>query len=258
MNFYISFLINIDVGNRKTMVKVILPSLTILYFTSADAQNKKSFEFSILGRYDRHANYVSNFAGRVYNDTNKLYGISYGANVSYRKELTQTIFASLGFGYYRLGIDKIKGSMPFNIPGTRTVRSIDYDDGVTNRGYATSKYYYDNLTVTIGLNKIDLLKERLYLDFGLEVIGQYSISQRYQLLDGRKHYSTNNEKPLEFGVNATFGILREYKSFYIRPALLVPIYQNLKGDKVFYEDRNMNISKWFYGIGLTLRIGKYF
>ncbi|MBO9684717.1 MAG: hypothetical protein J7502_18955, partial [Flavisolibacter sp.] len=71
------------------------------------------------------------------------------------------------------------------------------------------------------------------------------------------HYTTTNAKPLEFGVNATIGLLKEYDKFYIRPALLVPIYQNLKGDRVFYEDRNMNISKWFSGMGLTLRIGKY-
>jgi len=239
------------------MHKTILFFLTILFFISASGQNKKSIEFSLIGRYDRHANYVSNFAGRVYNDTNKLYGMSYGTNITYRQKITKSISASLGVGYYRLGIDKIKGSMPFNSPGTRTARNIDYDDGMTNLLYSTSKYHYNNLAVTIGLSKTVQLKDRLYLDFGAEGIGYYSFSQRYRLFDGPKYYSTTNSKPLEFGCNATFGILKDYKQFYIRPALLVPIYQNLKGDKVFYEDRNMSISKWFNGVGLTLRIGKY-
>ena len=239
------------------MLKTILFSLIILSFISASGQNKKSIEFSLIGKYDRHADYVSNFAGRAYYDTNKLYGMSFGANITYRQKLTKSISASLSIGYYRLGIDKIRGSMPFNIPGTRTSRNIDYYDGMTRLLYSTSKYHYNNLAVTVGLSKTVPLNNRLYLDFGVEGIGYYSFSQRYRLFDGPGYYSTTNSKPLEFGANATFGILREYKKFYIRPALLVPIYQSLKGDKVFYEDRNMSISKWFNGIGLTLRIGKY-
>jgi hypothetical protein len=239
------------------MRKAIPLSLVLLLFLSADGQKKKSIEFSLIGRYDRHANYASNFAGRVYNDTNKLYGKSYGANIAYRQKITKSISVSLGVGYYRLRIDKIKGSMPFNAPGTRTARNIDYDDGTTNLLYSTSKYYYDNVAVTLGVSKTVLLKKKWYLEYGAEGIAYYSISQRYQLLRRGKYYSTSNEKPLEFGANATVGILREYKKFYIRPALIVPVYQNLKGDKVFYEYKNMNISKWFNGIGLALRIGKY-
>ena len=107
------------------------------------------------------------------------------------------------------------------------------------------------------LNKTFLLRSSFFLDYGVEGICYYTISQQYELLDGRKYYSTTNTKPVEFGVNMTFGILKEYKKIYIRPAILIPIYQNLKGDKVFYEDREMNILKWFNGIGVTLRIGKY-
>jgi len=239
------------------MLKVIFLPLAILIFISANGQNKKSIEFSFIGRYDRHADYVSNFAGRVYNDTNKLYGTSYGANISYRRKISNSISVSLGIGYYKLKVDKIKGSMPFNIPGTRTARSIDYNDTLINLLYSTSKYHYNNLALTFGVNKIVVLRESLSLDFGAELIGYYGISQCYLLFDGPNHYSTDNSKPLEFGANATIGVLKEYKKFYIRPALLIPIYQKLKGDKVFYEDRNMNISKWFNGMGLTLRIGKY-
>lgn len=239
------------------MLKVIFLPLAILLFFASSGQDKKSIEFSLIGRYDQHADYVSNFAGRAYNDTNKLYGISYGANIIFRQKISKSFSAFLGLGYYRLGIDKIKGTMPFNMPGTRTARNIDYDDGMTNLLYSTSKYHYNNLAVTLGLNKTALLNDRLHLDFGVEAIGYYSLSQHYQLMDGKKYYSTSNAKPLEFGVNTTLGILKEYNKLYIRPALIIPVYQNLKGDKVFYEDKDMNISKWFDGIGLMLRFGKY-
>lgn len=239
------------------MPKSILSLLSILFAFSVSGQNKKSVELSLIGRYDQHANYVSNFAGRVYNDTNRLYGMSFGANIAFRKKISKRITASLGVGYYRLGVDKIKGSMPFGIQGTRTARNINYEDGITNLLYSTSKYHYNNIAVTVGISNGIPLKDRLYLEFGLEGIGYYTVSQRYQLMNGDKYYATNNEKPWEFAANATVGILKDYKKFYIRPALLIPIYQHLKGDVVFYEDRNMNISKWFKGIGLAIRIGKY-
>lgn len=239
------------------MQKVVQFLLLLLCFFSASGQNKTSIEFSLIGRYDRHAHSISNFAGRAYNDTNQLYGKSYGVNLAFRQKIARHISAFFGVGYYRLGIDKIKGSMPFGAPGIRTARNIDYDDGSTNLLYSTSKYHYNNLSVTVGFSRTVPLKERLSLDLGVEGLGYHTFSQRYRLFNGPNSYSTTNSKPLEFGANATIGILKEHKTYFFRPALLVPIYQNLKGDNVFFEDRNQNLSKWLNGIGLTLRIGKY-
>jgi hypothetical protein len=236
---------------------VTLLLLTYLFHLSVSGQNIRAIEFSFLGRNEQHGDYVSNFANRTYNDTNKLYGTSYGVNIIYRQGLTNTVSAYIGIGYYRLAIDKISGSMPFNIPGIRTSRNINYDDGMTNLLYSTSKYHYNNMAATLGLNKVFLLRNNFSPEIGVEGICYYTISQQYRLLDGSKYYSTNNTKPVEFGVNMTFGILKEYKHFYIRPAILVPVYQNLKGDKVFYENRQMNISNWFNGFGAAIRIGKY-
>jgi len=77
-------------------------------------------------------------------------------------------------------------------------------------------------------------------------------------MNSSKFYSPHNNQPLEFGANINAGFIKEYKKFYLRPSLIIPIYQNLKGDKVFRENQNMNISKWFNGIGVSLKIGKYF
>ena len=238
------------------MLKITLLSLTTLFFLDSFGQMKNSIEVSILGRYDQHANYVSNYGGRAYNDTNKLYGVSYGINIGFRQPVSKSIFTYFSVGYYKLRIDKIKGSMPFNIPGVRTSRSIiNVDDDSTNLGYGTNKYHYNNLSFTIGLSKVFPLKENLKFEVSGEGIGYYSFSQGYDLRG--YHYSTNNSKPLEFGVNTSIGLLKDYNKFYLRPALLIPIYQNLKGDIVFSEERNMNISKWFDGLGLIIRIGRY-
>ena len=218
---------------------------------------QKSIEISFIGRYDKHANYVSNFAGRVYNDTNKLYGFSYGVMGIFRRHISKTYSVSIGLGYYQLRVDKIRGNLPFNIPGVRTGRNINYDDGVTNLLYGTSKYHYNNLAFLLSVDKFIQIKKSLLLDISPELLAYYSISQKYELSKDR-HWKTNNSKPLEFGFNINVGILREYHAFYLRPSLIIPIYQTIKGDIVFYEDSKMNISKWFNGIGLTLKIGKYF
>lgn len=236
-----------------------LTSLLFIIFicSTSFGQTKKSLEISFIGRYDIHANYVSNFAGRVYNDTNRLYGTSYGVNGIFRRQITKTYSVYIGLGFYQLRVDKIRGPIPFNIPGTRTARNIDYDDGMTNLLYSTSQYHYNNLAITIGFDKEFLLKRNFRFDIAGEVIGYKTLSQKYRLMNGSKYYITHNNKPLELGININPGVIKEYRKFYLKPSLIIPIYQNLKGDKVFYENENMNISKWFNGIGLSLKIGKH-
>ncbi len=240
------------------MFRAIPVSLVILSFLPVSGQNKKSFEFSVIGRYDQ-ATYVTRYGARGFNDTLKLYGMSYGATISYRQKIYKGVAASIGIGYYRLGIDKIKGSSPFSgIPGSRPVtsRSTNYYPGYGSILYTTPKYYYNNLSVSIELSKTRLINNNLYIDIAAEGIGYYSVSQHYYV--DRKYHTTNNPKPLEFGANITMGVLKEYRKFYIRPALIIPVFQNSKGDEFFLEDERMNFSKWFKGVGLKLRFGKYF
>ena len=232
--------------------------MTFTICSSSFGQAKKSIEISLLGRYDKHADYVSNFAGRVYNDTNKLYGFSYGINAIVRKNISKSNFLYFGIGYYQLRIDKIRGPIPFNIPGTRTARNINYRDPEgTDLLYSTTQYHYNDIAFTLGFDKEIQLKKHFKFDIAAEAIGYKTFSQKYRIGYSSKYYTTHNNKPLEFGININAGIVKEYRSFYLRPSIIIPIYQNLKGDKVFYEDPKMNISKWFSGFGLSLKIGKY-
>ena len=239
------------------MLKIIYLLFALTFFYNSFGQKSKSLELSLVGRQDIHGKYVSNYAGRAYNDTNKISGLSYGVNLLFRQKIYKSYSIAFGVGYYRLKIDNIKGSMPFGSPGVRTVRSINYEDGVTNLGYGTTNYYYNNLAATISIDKSFLIKESFSINISPEVIAYHTFSQNYQLSKD-KHWKTKNSKPIEFGVNINFGVLKEYKDFYIRPSLIVPVFQNIKGDIVFYEDPKMDISKWFSGIGLSVKIGKYF
>lgn len=219
------------------------------------SKSQKAIELAFVGRYDQHADYVSNFAGRVYDDYHKLYGTSYGVSINYRQAVSKHISSYIGLGYYQLNIDKIRGPIAFNIPGTRTARSINYEDAVTNLGYSTSEYRYNNLAMTIGGAYLVPVEKTTAIEAGAELVSYFSFSQRYRLY-GTQYWHTSHRKPIEFGFNVTLGIYKEYPTFYIRPSLLVPIFQNLKGDVVFYEDRDLNIPKWFSGFGLKLAVGR--
>jgi ABC-type uncharacterized transport system permease subunit len=57
------------------MMRLTFILLTVVICWTLFGQTKNDFEISLIGRYDKHANYVSNFAGRVYKDTNKFYSL---------------------------------------------------------------------------------------------------------------------------------------------------------------------------------------
>lgn len=237
-------------------MRILFVLLCLLPFFVGNAQDIRSVEISMIVRYDRHGNYVSNFAGRAYNDTTKLYGMSYGVSFQYRHELIKDLSAYIGLGYYRLGIDRIRGNLPFGAPGVRTGRNIDYDDGSTSLLYSTTKYHYNNLALTAGISKSLALQKQLKIEVSAEGLGYYSFSQRYDLNEGYRIYKPSNPKKLEFGANLLLSVVKEFKRFYLRPSVIVPVYQNLKGDRLFYEDKNLNIRKWFHGIGIVLNVGK--
>lgn len=113
---------------------------------------------------------------------------------------------------------------------------------MTNLLYSTTQYHYNNLAFTFAIDKEFLIKKSFKFNAAAEVIGYKTVSQKYRLFSGSNFYKTTNDKPLEFGANLNVGVVKEYKKFYLRPSLIVPIYQNLKGDRVFFEDTKMNIS----------------
>jgi hypothetical protein len=243
------------------MLRILLSLAAVLCVITATGQSGRSLELSFIARYDRHVkDHVSVWPGALFNPATSLSGTSYGLNLGYRHGLRKNFSMFVGLGYYELGIDKIRrttppGSQPAVI-NTRPIENVDFADVI----HHTDKYQYDNLALTVGINKAIPWKNNLYFDLGMEAVGYYCISQRYYV--GEYHdppsFLSHDSKPLMFGFNGTIGFLKEYNKFYIRPALYIPIYQRMGGDERFRESRSESISKWFNGIGATLKIGRYF
>lgn len=84
------------------MLALLLLTFFICFYSFE--QTKKSMHISFIGRYDRHANYVLNLAGRAYNNTNKSYrfnctglSLDFGKRL-YFKQIKAFLLAKTGAG----------------------------------------------------------------------------------------------------------------------------------------------------------------
>ena len=215
------------------MTRLTLSILALSICTISFEQTKNSIELNFIGRFDR-TNYVSNFAGRAYNDTNKLSGFSYGINGIVKRKITKSISVYLGLGYYQLRIDKIRGQIPFDIPGVRTSRNIDYrDPESTDLLYSTTKYHYNNVAITIGFDKTFLIEKGFGFDIAPEIIGYKTVSQKYEIGYSSNYYTTHNSKPLEFGVNVKNRYRKRVYTLLFTTLFINPSLSEFKGRQSF-------------------------
>lgn len=222
-------------------------------------QNKASLELSTCSRYDQHADYTSRYGDRTYTNAMQLWGLSYGLSLSCLVPINKWLKLKAGAAYYQLGIDKVRSSSPWgeDIP----TRTIDYNHPTGIQPvFHTDQYHYNNLVGSLGLSYEQPLNEKVALNFGVDYNYYYTFSQRYRITYDNAVFKTNNTRPLGFGVQAYVGLIKQIKpnKYYVNPALLIPVYQQLKGDQVFLEDNSLTLQKWFKGLGLCIAVGKYF
>lgn len=221
-------------------------------------QNRSSIELSLFSRYDKHADYISRFGDRTYTDPMKLWGLSYGLKAYYLLPVVGQLKLRAGAGYYRLGIDKINRTSPWsaNVPS----RTIDFNHPTGIQPvFHTDKYHYNNVDLSLGLVYEHLLNNNLALTVGADYSYYHTFSQRYRITYDNTNFKTKEARALGFGATASVGVLKKVKQdkYYINPSVVIPVFQQLNGDKVFREEESVQMPKWFNGIGLSITIGKY-
>jgi hypothetical protein len=221
-------------------------------------QKTKSIELDFIGRYDKHADYTTRFFDGSYTNDTKLWGKSFGVNFNYLHSIDKCVNLKAGIGYYNLRIDKIGQPTPFNTIAKG--RSIGYQDPWGRLpSFATKKYHYNNLNLTVGVNYNKPVFKKMDFIIGGDLTYLYTFSQLYHITYDNIKYRTNNGKTLGFAVNSFLGVSHKFNKDknYISPKLFIPIYQQLYGDKVFGEDNSVRMTKWLNGIGMSVSIGKY-
>lgn len=234
--------------------------ITLLLLTTiAYGQKSRSIELNLFSRYDKHADYTTRFFDRSYTNDTKLWGKSFGVNFNYVHLINKQFNARIGIGYYNLGIDEIRQTTPFNLIAIG--RNIDYSHPIGIEPlFGTKKYHYDNLNFVIGIDYVKPLRKRLDFVVGGDLTYLYSISQLYHIAYDNIRHRTNKGRALGIAANTLIGVSHKFnkEKNYLSPKLIIPIYQQLRGDKIFGEDKSVKMDKWFNGAGLSITLGRYF
>jgi hypothetical protein len=250
----------LSVKHQNQMYKLLLTYAFSFLLFLASAQKKKAIELSMFGRYDQHADYVTNYSGRTQVDTMQLYGKSYGVSLNYRYDWGRGFFMVFGVGYYRLGVDKINTTQhPFQ--GISHYRPINYIDRSSiyqsSWLYSTPAYHYNNISLSISAEKSFSLDKKLSLDISGGFSKFYTFSQGYKVPPVDEMFPNWTKKWLGSSVNVGIGLCKSIKDIYINPEIILPVYQHINGDKVLGENPEIQIEKWFRGGGLAIKVCKY-
>lgn len=232
--------------------------LTIIVSTCSYGQTQKRIELELVGRYDKHADYIARYGDRTYTNDMKLWGVSGGIQFKYLQPVAKNFYLTLGAGYFRLGVDKIRSTTPWS--NNVSSRTIDYNHPTGIQPvFHTDKYRYNNFALSVGVNYELRLSTKTTLTFGGDYTYLYTFSQAYRITYDQAKYKTTDTRPLGFGVNAQVGILKKFANnqYYLNPKLIAPVYQRLSGDQVFREDKDLKMSKWFNGVGCSVSFGKF-
>lgn len=242
------------------MKKAFAFLLTVFTAAVVIAQNRKSIEFSLYSRYDKHADYTTRYGGRSFTDAIKLWGASHGLQFHYLHPVLKRLKAGVGVGYSRLGINKVRATSPRASDAAGRIIDYTFPSGI-KPAVSTDEYHYNNVALSAALKYEHGISETLSLTAGADLGYLYTFSQQYRIRwgDGIK-YKTTNGRPLGVGVNASLGILEKVLNdgYYINPSFVLPLYQQLRGDPVFREDERVKMKKSLHGAGLSIAVGKYF
>ena len=231
--------------------------LSYLFTSSVSSQilNSKSLELSFHVRHEIQGHFTSQYGTLPYKTDLKLSGTSIGVDFGYKMLFKKNWYIIPSIGYYKFTVDDITNkSTPAAPWGTTKYRSIDYRPDSTPLGYSTQKYHYNNLSLGIALGK-EFKLNRKY-QFTAEMCFNYlfNYSQKYSI--GQVIYSTSTKHNLGYLVTGRLGINKTFKKICIGTNLLLPVYKQIKKDKVLLDNPADKFDKWFGGYGFSLKVGK--
>lgn len=257
------------------------PALAFVLFLMARlalAQTGKSqLEIMPSIRHDDYPRISYHFKGREEADALSMKGLSWGTNINYKYLLGKNFRLKAGAGYYRYTFSDITSS---NKWGTTNARPID---GVTNipiegypdgeqRIYYTDRYWYNTLSLNVGLEKSFPLSSTLDLFTSVNISDYYTLSQVYHMDEtyftttfeqaptGSREWKHETREKEHFGYSAflQLGLAKKAGGFSLAPSLLLPVFDSWRKDELFREGGNGRDtrSKNFGGVGLALAISR--
>lgn len=188
-------------------------------------------------------------------------GTSWGVSVAYKVPVTSGFFLRLGGGYYRHNFNDINTTNRF---GENSRRPINYPS-MLGIAFFTDRYWYNCLTIKIGVEKVFPLTHNWSTTTGIDVDNYYTFSQGYHITYNNPNNPITNPYKLQtknvFGLTCTIkaGLSKRFGKSSIGPSLILPIFDSWRQDAVFpNEDNSTSKSKWLRGIGLGITFNHSF
>ena len=238
-------------------MRIILLLNLLLHHCLAYSQtsDNKSLELSFQIRQENLADYTTRFGTVFYQNSLKLNGTSTGLDLGFKMLLKKHWFVKPHVGYYKFNIDKIiNHRIPSRATDPSNYRPIDYSFDSLLILYGTSKYHYNNISLSFAFGRIISLKNDFSLTTDFNFTYLHSFSQHYEVKEG---YTTSDNRNFGYLIDYRIGLEKKLKKIYLAPALIVPVYKKWKQDIVFKENPDKTIDKWFGGCGVSVTIGKY-
>jgi hypothetical protein len=237
------------------MKQTLLPCLVFsTCFVHSQAVTRQSLELTTQVRREKQAEYTTQFGTVSYQNALQLYGTSVGFDLGYRRTVNEW-FIKPSIGYYRFSVDKIiNDRIPVWFTGTSNYRPIDYRPDSIPFGYSTGKYHYNNIALGLAFGRSFILNKNLSITTDLSFTYLTTFSQHYKVGNG---FTTKNNKSLGFLFDYRIGVQKELKNLVLTTNFILPLYKEWRQDKVFLENPNSKVNRWFDGYGFALTIGKY-
>jgi hypothetical protein len=188
-------------------------------------------------------------------------GTGWGLNANYKLSVCKNLYLKAGVGYYRYSFNKIDS---YNAQfGKGSARVIDFPSPLYVI-FVTDKYCYNTLSTNIGIEKVFDFKKNWQISAGVTFTNYYTFSQSYHMTPDypvgppNHRYRLKNNRYFGLTSSIELGLIKKTKQISIGPALILPVYNMWKQDKVFPKNENSAESnsdqrhKWFQGIGFGI------
>lgn len=217
---------------------------------------ENSISFHILSRYDVYPEITFNYRGRTGTDHLSMRGLSWGSHILFRRKLTKQFSIKAGAGYYRQRFGKLENHrQPFGYSNTRPVDgNLDAASGsvVTEPLYSTDAYWYNNLELQLGAERVLFRSKHTSLSSGITCSKYYRFSGGYHIPGrARPTMRLREFRDNGFSVSVSATVARKIKRNDIGLELLLPVYGSWATDRAFDEDPAASRHKWLGGLGLN-------
>jgi hypothetical protein len=218
-------------------MKFLFSSFLVLYSFFCYSQ-KNTISIEAVADNDKYNFKSVYYPNQVINGS----GQSLGFTIKYDRKILKWLNITAGTGYYNYNFD--------------IERNFNYGlETQTNLGYATKKYAYHCLPLSIGIESKMTIQNYTVI-VGVDYINYITFGQKYTPYGNVPQGPEKKNESYYFGKSILLspGISRNINDASIGLKLRIPASEKWKKDEIFKENQSEFNKESFHGLGLSLSV----